>query len=252
VIAGGLDPARAADYVSPCRAARGEPAAPPHPQRSDRSTATDPIHSNGEDAMKLYFSPGACSLSPHIVLKELGLPFEAEKVDLATKKTATGADFAAISPLGYVPALKLDGGEVLTEGPAIVQYLADRKPEAGLAPAAGTLARYRLQEWLNLITSELHKAIGSLFNAKLPEEAKAMTKERLQSRFAHLEKHFAKNDYLMGSAFTVADAYAFTVLGWTRMLKIPLDAYPNVKAFMARVAARPKVQEAMKAEGLIK
>lgn len=202
--------------------------------------------------MKLYFSPGACSLAPHIVLKETGLAHETEKVDLATKRTASGGDFLAVNPLGYVPAVRLDGGEVLTEAGVIVQYLADRKPEAGLAPKAGSMERVRMQEWINFIAGELHKGIGQLYNSKMPADYKEVVKEKLQSRFGHLEKHLAKNQYLLGATYTAADAYAFTILNWTNFLKIPLDAYPNVKAYMGRVAARPKVQEALKAEGLLK
>lgn len=202
--------------------------------------------------MKLYFSPGACSLAPHIVLKETGLAHEAEKVDLGSKKTASGGDYLAVNPLGYVPAVKLDNGEVLTEAGVIVQYLADLKPAAGLAPKAGSMERVRMQEWINFIAGELHKGIGQLFNPKMPAEYKEVVKANLQTRFAHLEKHLGKNAYLMGAAFTAADAYAFTILNWTNFLKIPLDAYPNVKAYMGRVAARPNVQAAMKAEGLLK
>jgi glutathione S-transferase len=202
--------------------------------------------------MKLYFSPAACSLAPHIVLRELGATFDAEKVDLGTKKTASGGDFTAVSPLGYVPAMTLDNGQTLTEASVIVQYLADQKPDAGLAPKNGTMERVRLQEWLNFISAELHKGIGQLFNPKMPDEYKAVVKDKLQSRFAHLEKHFAKQPYLLGANYSVADAYAFTILNWTNFTKVPLDAYPNVQAYMGRVASRPKVQEALKAEGLVK
>lgn len=202
--------------------------------------------------MKLYYSPAACSLAPHIVLKELGAKFEAEKVDLASKKTAAGGDFTKVNPLGYVPAVTLDDGQTLTEASVIVQYLADQKPEAGLAPRNGTMERVRMQEWLNFIAGELHKGIGQLFNPKMPDDYKAVVKDKLQSRFAHLEKHFAKQPYLLGQNYSVADAYAFTILNWTNFTKVSLDAYPNVKAYMGRVASRPKVQEALKAEGLVK
>ena len=201
--------------------------------------------------MKLYYSSGACSLAPHIVLREAGLPFEAEKVDLRSKKTESGGDFLAVNPKGAVPALQLDDGQVLTEGPAIVQYLADQKPEAGLAPQNGTLPRYRLQEWLNFVSTELHKGFAPLFNPALPEEAKKITKEGLAKKIEHLDRHLAGNSYLMGQGFTVVDAYAFTVLNWAKMFEIDLAPYPNVSAFMGRVAERPSAQAAMKAEGLI-
>jgi glutathione S-transferase len=201
--------------------------------------------------MKLYYSSGACSLAPHIVLREAGLPFEAEKVDLRSKKTESGGDYLAVNPKGAVPALQLDDGQVLTEGPAIVQYLADQKPEAGLAPQNGTLSRYRLQEWLNFVSTELHKGFAPLFNPALPEEAKKITKEGLVKKIEHLDRHLAGNPYLMGQGFTVVDAYAFTVLNWAKMFEIDLGSYPNVSAFMGRVAERPSAQAAMKAEGLI-
>lgn len=202
--------------------------------------------------MKLYYSPGACSLSPHIVAMEAGIALAIEKVDLASKKTETGGDFTAINPKGYVPTLVLDDGKVLTEGPAIVQYLADQKPASNLAPAAGSFDRYRVQEWLNFITSELHKGFSPLFRPNTPDAYKAIARENLEKRFGFLDKHFAKNDYLMGKQFTVADAYCFTCLNWTNFLKIPVDTWPNVKAYMARVAARPNVQATLKAEGLSK
>jgi glutathione S-transferase len=201
--------------------------------------------------MKLFYTPGACSLSPHIVLHEAGLPFEAEKVDLKSKKTESGADFNAVNPKGAVPALQLENGEVLTEGVAIVQYLADRKPETGLAPQNGTLPRYRLQEWLNFVSTELHKGFSPLFNPGLPDDMKEITKQGLTKKLAHLEGHLAKHPYLMGEGFTVADAYAFTILSWAKMFAIDLSPYPNVVAFMGRVAERPSAQAAMKAEGLI-
>lgn len=200
--------------------------------------------------MKLYYSPGACSLSPHIVLRETDTKFDLEEVDLGTKTTKTGADFTKVNPKGYVPALVLDDGSVLTEGPAIVQYLADRAPNAGLLPEAGTMERYRVQEWLNFISSELHKALGSLFSADLPDVYRTAIKERLAGRFDYLEMHLASNPFLMGAQFTVADPYCYTVLSWTDGLGISLDNRPILKAYMARVAERPKVQEALKAEGL--
>jgi glutathione S-transferase len=202
--------------------------------------------------MKLYFSPGACSLSPHIVLRESGVKFDLEQVNLQTKKTKAGADFLAVNPKGQVPVLQLDDGDRLTEGPAIVQYIADQKPESGLAPKAGTMARYHTQEWLNYVTSELHKVFAPLFRPNTPEDYVKITKEMLDARFGYLDKHLAGRQYLMGESFTVPDAYCFVVTGWTKYKEIDLGRWPNLKAYMDRVGARPKVQEAMKAEGLIK
>jgi glutathione S-transferase len=204
-----------------------------------------------DPVMKLYFSPGACSLSPHIVLREAGLAFDLEQVDLGSKKTKKGADFARVNPKGYVPALVLDDGEVLTEGPAIVQYLADLAPEAGLAPKAGTMDRYRVQEWLNFITSELHKGFSPLFRPDTPEDYKTIAKENLAKRFAFLDQHLAAKRYLMDGQFTVADAYCFTVVNWSNFVGLDLGRWPNLKAYLARVGGRPKVAEAMKAEGLV-
>jgi glutathione S-transferase len=201
--------------------------------------------------MKLYFAPGACSLSPHIVLREAGLSFTIEQVDNKTKKTKSGADFWGINAKGYVPVLELDNGERLTEGPAIVQYVADQKPDSGLAGKPGTMERSRVQEWLNFITSELHKGFSPLFRPTTPEDYKPIAREALLKRVDYVEKQLAGKQYLMGDKFTVADAYAFTVLNWSNPLKLDFSAYPNVLAYMARVKARPKVQEAMKAEGLI-
>jgi glutathione S-transferase len=202
--------------------------------------------------MKLYFSPGACSLAPHIVANELGVAIDVEKVDAKEKKTASGADFWAINPKGYVPALVLDDGQVLTEGPVISQYLADKKPGSGLAPANGTLERYRLQEVLGYINSEIHKTYSPLFNPATPEETRNERKEYLKKRYAYLERLLAKGPYLFGETFTVADAYLFTVTNWARHLKLDLSGFPALNAFQERVAARPAVQAAMKAEGLIK
>ena len=201
--------------------------------------------------MKLYYSPGACSLSPHIVSRELGIPVELKKTSTKDKTIDGGGDYWKVNGKGYVPALELDNGQVLTEGPAIVQYLADQKPESGLAPKAGSFERYRLQEWLNFITSEIHKQFSPLFRPTTPDEYKKIAKENLANRFAWLDKQLAGKDYLMGK-FSVADAYLFTVLGWTKPTQIDLSQWPNLAAYHARVAARPKVQEAMKAEGLIK
>jgi glutathione S-transferase len=202
--------------------------------------------------MKLYYAPGACSLSPHIVASELGLALELEKVDTKAKKTASGADYLAVNPKGYVPALRMDNGEVLTEGPAIVQYLADRKPESGLAPANGTLERYRVQEMLGYINSEIHKTYSPLFNDKTTPEARQERMEYLNRRYAVIEKQLAGRSYLFGDRFTVADAYLFTVTNWAQYVKLDLSAFPNLQAFQKRVAARPAVQAAMKVEGLIK
>jgi glutathione S-transferase len=203
--------------------------------------------------MKLYYSPGVCSLSPHIVAREAGLKIDLVKTDIRAKKTADGADYWTVNPNGYVPALQLDDGSLLTEGPAIVQYLADRAPEAKLAPANGTIERYRMQQWLNYISSELHKgAFSPLFNPAMPEEAKAIFRERLGQRLDVLDKHLAAKQFLMGNSFTCPDAYCFTVLNWTRPLKFDLSKWTNVTAYQARVAARPAVQEAMRADGLIK
>ncbi|MGH8013252.1 MAG: glutathione transferase GstA [Candidatus Binataceae bacterium] len=201
--------------------------------------------------MKLYFSPGACSLSPHIVLREAGIDAALEQVDLKSKKTKAGADFTAINPKGYVPVLTLDNGQVLTEGPAIVQYLADQKPSAELAPAAGSFERYRLQEWLNFISSELHKSFAPLFNPAVPEDYKRIARESIARRFALIDGELDGN-FLMGSQFTVADAYLFVMTTWARMMKFDFEQWPKLKAYAERVAARPKVREAMKEEGLIK
>ena len=202
--------------------------------------------------MKLYYSPGACSLSPHIVLREAGLSFEVEKVDLKTKQTEKGADFTKINPKGQVPTLQLDSGEILTEGPVIVQYISDQKPAAGLTAAAGTMERYRVQEWLNHITSELHKGFSPLFGAATPDAYKEIARANLGKRFDALEKHLTGKQYLTGDKFTAADAYLFTVLNWGKFTGIDIAKWASLSAYHARVSARPKVQEALKAEGLIK
>jgi len=202
--------------------------------------------------MKLYFSPGACSLSPHIVLHEAGLPFEKVRADTKTKIMDGGGDYKTVNPLGYVPALQLDDGTIITEGPAIVQYIADKVPAKKLAPPNGTLERTKLQSWLNFVTSELHKGFSPLFNPSMPDEAKKIFRERLATRFAHLDKHFAGNDYLMGKDFSVADAYLFVVSNWAPRVDVDLSTFANVLAYRKRVGARPAVQAAMKAEGLIK
>jgi len=202
--------------------------------------------------VKLYYSPGACSLSPHIVLRESGLKFEPVLASTKTHKLQDGTDYYTINPKGYVPLLELDNGERLSEGPAIVQYIADQVPAKKLAPAAGTMARYRLQEWLNFITSELHKSFSPLFNPAMPEEAKALYRTRLGDRFKWINEQLEGKQYLMGDTFTVADPYLFTVAGWGKHVGVDISGLPHLSAFMARVAARPAVQEAMKAEGLIK
>ena len=202
--------------------------------------------------MELYYTPGACSLSPHIVLREAGLPFTLQKVDLKSKAIESGGDFNGVNGKGYVPALKLDNGQVLTEGPAIVQYIADLKPEAGIAPAAGTMERYKLQEWLNFITAELHKAMGSMFNPAQTPEWKEAVKATLSKRLDWLSKQLEGKNYLMGETFSVADAYLFTVLGWAAHVGFDLSKWPVLQQYSARVGARPKVVEALKAEGLVK
>ena len=202
--------------------------------------------------MKLYYSPGACSLSPHIVMREAGMAFDMERVDLASHQTETGADFTQINPKGYVPALRLDDGQVLTEGAAIVQYIADLHPEAGLAPKPGTLERTRLHEYLNYIAAEYHKAFVPLFTSDATEAAKAAAVNNVGRRLDYFEKIFSDGRaYLMGDKFSVADAYLFVVSNWTKPTGISLDKWPNVTAFVARVAGRGKVQDALRAEGLI-
>ena len=200
--------------------------------------------------MKLYYSPGACSLSPHIVLFEAGLPFVAEAVDLKTKKTASGADYTAINPKGAVPALQLDDGAVLTEGVAITQYLADQKPDSALAPRAGTFQRYRLLEMLNYLAADVHKSFGPLFNPKASADWKASATAALSTKFDWLSDHLGAKPFLLGDTFTVADAYLFTMLRWTGHLGIDLAKWPVLTAYSARIAARPKVQAALQAEGL--
>jgi len=197
--------------------------------------------------MKLYYSPGACSLASHIALRELGRPFQLVAVNLARKVTATGADFNAINPKGYVPALELDDGAVLTEGTAVLQYLADLAPAGALAPPNGTLARYRLQEWLGFINSELHKSFGPLFDPTAPDAAKERARALLGRRLAYLDGVLVA-PYLMGDAFTVADAYLYTVLSWAGHVGIDLAAWPAVQAYFGRLATRPSIQAARAAE----
>jgi glutathione S-transferase len=200
--------------------------------------------------VKLFFSPGACSLSAHIVLRESGLPFDTERVDLKAKKTAGGNDFITITDKGAVPTLQLDDGQVLTEGSAIVQYIADKKPEAKLAPPAGSLERYRLQEWLNYIAAELHKSFSPLFKKDTPEEYKASLKAALAAKFAWIDGKLAGKQFLLGDHFTVADAYLFTVARWTKGVGPDLSKNAALSGYLERVAARPAVRAALQAEGL--
>ena len=201
--------------------------------------------------MKLYYSPGACSLSPHIVAREAGIELQLQKVDTKTKKVNGDGDYLAINPKGYVPALQIGEGDVLTEGPAIVQYLGDQKPQSGLVPAAGTIERYRLQEMLGYINSEIHKTYSPLFSPATPDAVKDERKEYLKKRYALLDKRLADREFLFGDTFTAADAYLFTVTNWAGFVKLDLSEFANLAAFQKRVAARPAVQAAMKAEGLV-
>ena len=202
--------------------------------------------------MKLYYSPGACSMAPHIVATEAGLKLDLIKVDIPNKKTADGADFWAVNPKGYVPALQLDSGEVLTEVGVIIQYLADQKPESGLLAKAGSMERYHQMEAINFAATEVHKQLGALFNPKMTPEMREVQMGVIERRFNPLEKSLAGKQFIMGDKFTVADAYLFNVLNWTNPLKIDLAKWPNIQAYMGRVGARPKVQETLKAEGLVK
>lgn len=202
--------------------------------------------------MKLYYSPGACSLSPHIVARELGIELALEKVDLGAKKTASGQDYLAINPKGYVPALELDGGGLLTEGPAIVQYLADLRPEAGLAPPNGTLERVRLQEWLAYINSEVHKTFGPLFDPRLTPERREEVLKILHKRLGYIEQTLAAQPYLLGQQYSVADIYLFVVASWAGYAQLDLSGFPALQQFVGRVASRAAVQAALKAEGLVK
>jgi len=200
--------------------------------------------------MKLFYKAGACSLSPHIVLREAGLDFTAEKVDLALKKTESGADYLTINPKGQVPALLLDDGSLLTEGVAIVQYLADRVPDRGLIPAAGTRSRYHAIEWLNYIATELHKGFSPLFNPKTPEEYKTLSREKLDKQFDYLDSVLATQHFLLGARFSVADAYLFTILRWAIAMQFDLKKRAHLSAYFDRVAARPAVDATLSAEGL--
>ncbi|MBV7515422.1 glutathione transferase GstA [Pseudomonas sp. PDM25] len=198
--------------------------------------------------MKLYYAPHACSLAPHIVLRELNLLFELIRVDNTTKRTANGEDFLSINPKGYVAALQLDDGQVLTEGPAILQYLAELRPEANLVPVSGTFERVRLQEWLNFVSTEIHGGLGWLFSSQFPDEVKALIKEKLFKRFVVLSQTLERQDYLMADGFSVADAYLFTVLRWTSVFGIDLNQWPALVRFQARVDQRPAVKTALAAE----
>jgi glutathione S-transferase len=202
--------------------------------------------------MKLYYSPGACSLSPHIALRESGLPFELVLASTKTHKLEDGTDYYSINPKGYVPLLELDDGERLTEGPAIVQYIADQVPDKQLAPANGSMARYRLQEWLTFIGTEIHKTFSPLFNPATSDEARVAAKARIAGRLAYVNEQLTGKSYLLGEQFSVADGYLFVVVNWSRPTGIDLTPYPHLAAFMARVSARPAVQAALKAEGLLK
>lgn len=201
--------------------------------------------------MKLYYSPGACSLSPHIVAREAGIPIELIKVNLAAGKTEDGGDYRQVNPKGYVPLLTLDNGERLSEGPAIVQYIADQAATKNLAPANGSMARYHLQEWLNFITSELHKGFSIVFNKAMPEEAKAVARAKLGERLGWINQQLEGKTFLMGDQFTVADAYLFTVTGWGKLVGVDIARFPTLVAYLGRIAARPAVQQALKAEGLL-
>jgi glutathione S-transferase len=202
--------------------------------------------------MKLYYSPGACSLSPHIALLEAGLPYDLVKVDVRAKKLENGDDYLAVNPKGQVPALRLDSGEVVTEGPVIVQIIADKVADKHLAPARDSAERYKLLEWLNFITTELHKNFSPLFNPAIPDDVKNFFRDRIMGKFKYADGQLAGRDYLMGKQFTVADGYLYTMLRWADGHKFDLSALTNLMAFKARVEARPKVQEALAKEGLAK
>lgn len=201
--------------------------------------------------MKLYYTPGACSLAPHIVAQEAGIELALEKVDLATKKTDSGRDYLSVNPKGYVPALELDNGEALTEGPVIVQYLADLKPDSGLAPANGTWERYRLQQALAFISTEIHKGYGPFFDPRLTPEAREERVAYMRKRFELVNRMLDGKEFLVGDRFTAADAYLFVMVGWKDFLSVDLSGFDNVLAFHERIGRRPAVQAAMRAEGLI-
>jgi glutathione S-transferase len=202
--------------------------------------------------MKLYYSPGACSLSPHIVLRETATPFDLVMASTKTHKLADGTDYYTINPKGYVPLLELDDGQRLSEGPAIVQFIGDKAPASGVMPAAGSMARYRQIEWLNFVSTELHKSYSPLFNPAMPEEGKAVYRERLKGRYKYVNEQLEGKQYLMGDSFTAADAYLFTVTSWAKHVGVDVSGLANLQAYMARMSARPAVQAALKAEGLVK
>ena len=202
--------------------------------------------------MKLYYSPGACSLSPHIALHEAGLAFTPVLASTNSHKLQDGTDYYTINPLGYVPLLELDDGTRLREGPAILQYIADQVPLKMLAPQNGSLQRYRLQEWLTFIGTEIHKGFSPLFNPTTPEEYKTIAREKLLQRLQWVDSQLADKQYVMGDQFTVADGYLFTVTNWAKPTNLDISAFTHLAAYRERVAARPAVQEAMKAEGLLK
>lgn len=201
--------------------------------------------------MKLYYAPGACSLASHIALHETGLPFEIDKFIASTGTTASGEDFMQVNPKGYVPTIRLDDGNILTEGAAVLQYIADQNPASGLAPKAGTMERYRLQEWLTFIGTEIHKTFSPLFNKAVSLEVKNRALELLTRRLGYVETQLANKPYLMGDSFTVADAYMFVVVSWSNRVGFDLAQFPKIQEYLARIAVRPAVQAAMKAEGLI-
>ena len=201
--------------------------------------------------MKLYYAPGACSLASHIALQETGLPFEIDALNFSTRTTAGGKDFMQLNPKGYVPALELDDGSILTEGAAILQYIADQNPEAGLAPKADSIERYRLQEWLNFISTEVHKSFSPLFNKASSDEVKSNARTMLTKRLGYIETQLANKPYLLGDHFTVADVYLFVVAGWSSHVGFDLGPFPKINAYLSRIAQRPAVQAALKAEGLI-
>jgi glutathione S-transferase len=201
--------------------------------------------------MKLYYTPGACSLAPHIAAREGGLALDLVKVDLKTHRTEAGADYREVNPKGYVPALQLDDGAVLTENAAVLQYLGDQAPEAGLLPKPGGFDRYRVVEWLTFVSTELHKGFGPLFNPELPAAARDQTIAKLKDRFGYLDGRLAGREFLHGDRFTVADAYLFTVLGWTKVHNIDLGPYPALRAYLERLGERPGVRQALKEEGLL-
>lgn len=200
--------------------------------------------------MKLYYMPGACSLAPHIVANEAGIPLELIKVDGKTKKTETDQNFLETNPNGYVPTLVLKDGQALTEAQIVVQYLADQKPETKLMPPAGEMARYRVKQWLAFISSELHKTFSPFFKPNTPEETKAANREHLGKRLRHVDAHLADKSFLMGDTFTAADAYLWTVLNWAKFADLNLSSFENINRFMEAVAARPAVIKSLQEEGL--